>query len=345
MIYFGKMDIICLISVQLSGFKIHWKHKRKIYNFIEDTKTQFECSEAKTRTNISYLVYYLRTIPLTTTYQFDGTLLQILKTKGRDSWEKLSSSISPNGFIPCGIRATLFEGGINPLFSGIFLYSCDLPSIVLPIGFEFVLNGSFDELYGKEYTLPPTASPPLPLPVGFCWEYLGHWQATADGRFNTTVAGRHRASKDDDEYLEFNCSSQFLLLIESRVCVLDSANFSSSTLCCWGFEVFVASRFYSSIQERALISQYSLIMSTDGSISTHSYREGTSEPSMMQVTETAQSLQQIVEGLARQYQSVARDIEELKKGKSSPTVEQRVGDNLSGFNSPHHQRPFDSAST
>ncbi|KAI5662336.1 hypothetical protein M9H77_21659 [Catharanthus roseus] len=33
-------------------------------------------------------------------------------------------------------------------------------------------------------------------------------------------------------------------------------------------------------------------------------------------------------GLARQYQSVARGVEELKKGKSSSTMEQRVGDNI-----------------
>ncbi|KAI5653651.1 hypothetical protein M9H77_30838 [Catharanthus roseus] len=34
-----------------------------------------------------------------------------------------------------------------------------------------------------------------------------------------------------------------------------------------------------------------------------------------------------------------------KKGKSNATMEQRVGDNLSGFNLPHHQRPFDNVST
>ncbi|KAI5682162.1 hypothetical protein M9H77_03390 [Catharanthus roseus] len=50
-------------------------------------------------------------------------------------------------------------------------------------------------------------------------------------------------------------------------------------------------------------------------------------------------------GLARKFHSVARDVEELKKGKSSTIIEQRVGDNLGGFNSPHRQRPFDNAST
>ncbi|KAI5652562.1 hypothetical protein M9H77_29749 [Catharanthus roseus] len=50
------------------------------------------------------------------------------------------------------------------------------------------------------------------------------------------------------------------------------------------------------------------------------------------------------EGLARKYQSVANDIEERKKGKSSATMEQKVGDNLIGCNSPHHQIPFDNVS-
>ncbi|KAI5672424.1 hypothetical protein M9H77_12788 [Catharanthus roseus] len=91
--------------------------------------------------------------------------------------------------------------------------------------------------------------------------------------------------------------------------------------------------------------QIGLIMSTDGHMPTNSYQEGTSEPSTRQITKTTQSLQQTVEGLARQYQSVARDIEELKKGKSSAIMEQRVGDNLGGFNLPHHQRPFDNVCT
>ncbi|KAI5653845.1 hypothetical protein M9H77_31032 [Catharanthus roseus] len=70
-----------------------------------------------------------------------------------------------------------------------------------------------------------------------------------------------------------------------------------------------------------------LIMSTDGHLPTQSYQEGTSEPSMRNLNETL------------------RDVEELKKDKSSDTMEQRVGDNLGGFNSPHHQRPFNNVST
>ncbi|KAI5676662.1 hypothetical protein M9H77_07612 [Catharanthus roseus] len=49
--------------------------------------------------------------------------------------------------------------------------------------------------------------------------------------------------------------------------------------------------------------------------------------------------------LARQYQSVARNMEELKRGKSSGTMKQRVGDNFGGVNSSHHQRPYDNMST
>ncbi|KAI5662013.1 hypothetical protein M9H77_21336 [Catharanthus roseus] len=42
---------------------------------------------------------------------------------------------------------------------------------------------------------------------------------------------------------------------------------------------------------------------------------------------------------------MAKNVEELKKGKNSTTMEQRVGDNLGGCNSPHHQRPYDNVST
>ncbi|KAI5671946.1 hypothetical protein M9H77_12310 [Catharanthus roseus] len=56
-------------------------------------------------------------------------------------------------------------------------------------------------------------------------------------------------------------------------------------------------------------------------------------------------MQHSIKRLARQFQSVARAIKELNKGKSSATIEQRVGDNLGDFNSPHHQRPFDNVST
>ncbi|KAI5658120.1 hypothetical protein M9H77_26913 [Catharanthus roseus] len=39
--------------------------------------------------------------------------------------------------------------------------------------------------------------------------------------------------------------------------------------------------------------------------------------------------------------SVARDVEELKKGKGRATIEQRAEDNLEGVYSPHHQRAYD----
>ncbi|KAI5675970.1 hypothetical protein M9H77_06920 [Catharanthus roseus] len=88
-----------------------------------------------------------------------------------------------------------------------------------------------------------------------------------------------------------------------------------------------------------------LIMSMDGHLLNQSHQEGTSDPTRMNRNEIFRSMQQSIEGLARQFQSVVRDVEELKKGKSSARMEQRVGDNLGGFNSPHHQRPFDIVST
>ncbi|KAI5653081.1 hypothetical protein M9H77_30268 [Catharanthus roseus] len=88
-----------------------------------------------------------------------------------------------------------------------------------------------------------------------------------------------------------------------------------------------------------------LIMPTDGQLPIQSHQEGTSDPTRINLNETLRSTPQAIEGLARQFQSVARDIEELKKGNISATMEQRVGDNLGGFNSPHHQRPFDNVST
>ncbi|KAI5652243.1 hypothetical protein M9H77_29430 [Catharanthus roseus] len=70
-----------------------------------------------------------------------------------------------------------------------------------------------------------------------------------------------------------------------------------------------------------------LIVSTDGHMPTQSHHEGTNNPSRMNLKETL------------------RDVEDLKKGESSATIEQRVGDILGGFNSRHHRRPFDNIST
>ncbi|KAI5652758.1 hypothetical protein M9H77_29945 [Catharanthus roseus] len=79
-------------------------------------------------------------------------------------------------------------------------------------------------------------------------------------------------------------------------------------------------------------------MSTEGQLPTQSHRGGTIDLSRMNLEETLRSMQQSIERLVR-------DIEDLKKGKSSATIEQRVGDNFGGVNSPHHQRHYDNMST
>ncbi|KAI5653071.1 hypothetical protein M9H77_30258 [Catharanthus roseus] len=56
-----------------------------------------------------------------------------------------------------------------------------------------------------------------------------------------------------------------------------------------------------------------LIMSMDGHLPAQSHQEGTSNPTRMNLNGTLRSMQQSIEGLARQFKSVARDIEELKK--------------------------------
>ncbi|KAI5667889.1 hypothetical protein M9H77_17742 [Catharanthus roseus] len=68
-----------------------------------------------------------------------------------------------------------------------------------------------------------------------------------------------------------------------------------------------------------------LTMSTDGYLSAQSHQEYTSDPIRMNLHDTLRSMQQSIERLARQFQSVAKDVEELKWGKSSATMEQRVG--------------------
>ncbi|KAI5652962.1 hypothetical protein M9H77_30149 [Catharanthus roseus] len=80
-----------------------------------------------------------------------------------------------------------------------------------------------------------------------------------------------------------------------------------------------------------------IIISTEDKLPTQSHQRGTSDPSRMNLNETLRSIQQSIEKLVR-------DVEDLKKGKSSATMEQRVGDNLGGFNSPHNQRPYDNVS-
>ncbi|KAI5649096.1 hypothetical protein M9H77_35101 [Catharanthus roseus] len=62
-------------------------------------------------------------------------------------------------------------------------------------------------------------------------------------------------------------------------------------------------------------------MSMDGHLPSPSHQEGTSDPTWMNLKETLRSIQQSIEGLARQFQGVARDVEELKKGKKSATIE------------------------
>ncbi|KAI5650246.1 hypothetical protein M9H77_36251 [Catharanthus roseus] len=53
---------------------IHWRSKRKIYNFVEDTKSRFERFEDQTRKSISYCVYCPRTTALTKTYRLDSRI-------------------------------------------------------------------------------------------------------------------------------------------------------------------------------------------------------------------------------------------------------------------------------
>ncbi|KAI5658082.1 hypothetical protein M9H77_26875 [Catharanthus roseus] len=69
------------------------------------------------------------------------------------------------------------------------------------------------------------------------------------------------------------------------------------------------------------------MMSTEGQLPTQSHQEGTSDPSRMNLNE------------------ILRDVEDLKKGKSSATIEQGVRDNFRGVNSPHHPEYYDNMST
>ncbi|KAI5664115.1 hypothetical protein M9H77_23438 [Catharanthus roseus] len=56
-------------------------------------------------------------------------------------------------------------------------------------------------------------------------------------------------------------------------------------------------------------------MSTEGQLPTQSHEEGTSDPTRVNLNETLRSMQQSIEGLARQFHSVAIDVEEFKRGK------------------------------
>ncbi|KAI5652231.1 hypothetical protein M9H77_29418 [Catharanthus roseus] len=82
-------------------------------------------------------------------------------------------------------------------------------------------------------------------------------------------------------------------------------------------------------------------MSMDVHLPNPSYQEGTSDLTRMNLNEILRSMQQSIEGLEIQFQGVARDVEELKKGNGSATIEQGVGDNLGGVPSPHYQRAYD----
>ncbi|KAI5682541.1 hypothetical protein M9H77_03769 [Catharanthus roseus] len=86
------------------------------------------------------------------------------------------------------------------------------------------------------------------------------------------------------------------------------------------FEGFKEFLFLDSINPRSS----SLIMSMDGHLHTQSYQEGTSDPTRMNLHKTLRSMQQSIEGLARHFQSVTTDVEELKKGKSSAKMKKTV---------------------
>ncbi|KAI5672505.1 hypothetical protein M9H77_12869 [Catharanthus roseus] len=80
-------------------------------------------------------------------------------------------------------------------------------------------------------------------------------------------------------------------------------------------------------------------------MSTKGHSHSVSSLTRMNLNETLRYIQQSIEGLARQFHSVARDVEELKRGKSSASMDQRVGDHFGRVNSPHHRRPHDNMST
>ncbi|KAI5653445.1 hypothetical protein M9H77_30632 [Catharanthus roseus] len=80
------------------------------------------------------------------------------------------------------------------------------------------------------------------------------------------------------------------------------------------------------------------ITSMEGPLPIQSHQEGTRDPSRINLNETLRSMQQSTERLVR-------DIKDLKKGKSTASMDQRIGDNFGGVNSPHHQRPYDNMST
>ncbi|KAI5653352.1 hypothetical protein M9H77_30539 [Catharanthus roseus] len=90
-----------------------------------------------------------------------------------------------------------------------------------------------------------------------------------------------------------------------------------------------------------MVSKRNINNVTNGHLPTQSHQEGNSDSTRMNLNETSRFMQESIEGLAREFQSVARDVKELKRGKSSSTMEQRVGDNLGGFYSPYQQMPYD----
>ncbi|KAI5671556.1 hypothetical protein M9H77_11920 [Catharanthus roseus] len=88
-----------------------------------------------------------------------------------------------------------------------------------------------------------------------------------------------------------------------------------------------------------------LMMSTDGHLPIQSHQEATSDPTRMNLNETLRSMQQSIEGLARQFQRVARDVEELKKGKISgyqgrPQVRGERREGLGGRGYHGHKKSF-----
>ncbi|KAI5676539.1 hypothetical protein M9H77_07489 [Catharanthus roseus] len=67
-------------------------------------------------------------------------------------------------------------------------------------------------------------------------------------------------------------------------------------------------------------STWRLICVAKGQLPTQSHQKGTSDPTRMNLHETLWSMQQPINGFVRQLRSVVRDLDELKRGKSSTTM-------------------------
>ncbi|KAI5663822.1 hypothetical protein M9H77_23145 [Catharanthus roseus] len=161
---------------------------------------------------------------------------------------------------------------------------------------------------------------PLPSLVGFCRCFLWSMTPTAHGRSYTTVAGRvrERVLPLNVWFIRLRSSYVFHWSVEttkSSIEVLHEGGDLGKVL----NQIYMQLKIHIKVvSEQPLIE--GLIISKDGHLPTQCHQERTSDSTRMNLNETLRFIQQLIEGLAGRFQSVAKDTKKMTFPNTSKIV-------------------------